>query len=153
GSLLAGLWSGGRVELGIVPLGAAGIAVMSLALFATGSVLGPEQGDRLQRAFLGSFGGLVILRASAGLVYGPLEAYLQHRSPHEMRGTFLAASNFISFAGILASAAILYLMQTVLGMGPRHTFLAIGLATVPIALYAVFLLPQATIRFVTWFVS
>ena len=33
GSVLAGIWSGGRVELGIVPLGAIGIVVMSVGLF------------------------------------------------------------------------------------------------------------------------
>jgi len=153
GSLLAGLWSGGRVELGIVPLGALGIVVMSLALFATGSISGPESDDLLHRAFFVTVGGLVILGVSAGLFYVPLEAYLQHRSPREMRGTLLAASNFVSFAGILMSAGILYVMQDLLELTPRHTFLVIGLATVPIALYVVLLLPQATIRFVTWLVS
>jgi acyl-[acyl-carrier-protein]-phospholipid O-acyltransferase/long-chain-fatty-acid--[acyl-carrier-protein] ligase len=153
GSVLAGLWSGGGVELGIVPLGAMGIVAMSLALFAAGGILGPEQDERLHRAYFESLAGLVILGTSAGLFYVPLEAYLQHRSPREMRGTLLAASNFISFAGILSSAAILYVMQNVLALTPRDTFLVIGLATVPIALYAVFLLPQATIRFVTWLMS
>ena len=37
GSVLAGLWSGDRVELGIVPLGAAGIAISSLGLWLTGT--------------------------------------------------------------------------------------------------------------------
>jgi acyl-[acyl-carrier-protein]-phospholipid O-acyltransferase/long-chain-fatty-acid--[acyl-carrier-protein] ligase len=152
GSLLAGLWSGGRVELGIVPLGALGIVLMSLALFATGGILAAGPAD-LHRVYIGSLGGLVVLGTSAGLFYVPLEAYLQHRSPREIRGTLLAASNFISFAGILSSAGILYLMQDVLQLNPRHSFLVIGLSTVPIVLYVFFLLPQATIRFVTWLVS
>ena len=37
GSVLAGIWSGGKVELGIVPLGALGIVIASLALAFTGS--------------------------------------------------------------------------------------------------------------------
>lgn len=153
GSLLAGLWSGGRVELGIVPLGAIGIVVMSLALFATGSIDGLEGDDLVHRAYIVTLGGLVILGICAGLFYVPLEAYLQHRSPREIRGTLLAASNFVSFAGILSSAGILFVMQDLLELTPRHTFLVFGLATVPIALYVVFLLPQATIRFVTWLAS
>src|SRR5262249_26060951 len=36
GSLLAGYWSGGRVELGIVPLGGVGIVVCSMALYLSG---------------------------------------------------------------------------------------------------------------------
>ncbi len=33
GSVLAGVWSGGRVELGILPLGAGGVAISSMLLF------------------------------------------------------------------------------------------------------------------------
>jgi len=95
----------------------------------------------------------LLLGIFAGLFYVPLEAYLQHRSPREVRGTLLAACNFVSFAGILSTAGILYVMQDLLHLTPRDTFLAIGLATVPIALYVFLLLPHATVRFVTWLAS
>lgn len=153
GSVLAGLWSAGRVELGIVPLGAIGIVVFSLALFAAGSLVDSASDFVPARAYFLTLAGLALLGISAGLFYVPLESFLQHRSPAASRGTLLAASNFVSFAGILSTSAILYLMQNLLHLTPRNTFLAIGLATVPAALYVLFLLPQATIRFVTWLVS
>ena len=153
GSVLAGIWSGGRVELGIVPLGAFGIVVMALVLFASGSAIDPAQPITIQRAYYFSLAVLLLLGICAGLFYVPLEAYLQHRSPRELRGTLLAACNFVCFAGILSTSGILYVMQDLLHLTSRHTFLVIGLATVPGALYVVFLLPQATIRFVTWLVS
>jgi acyl-[acyl-carrier-protein]-phospholipid O-acyltransferase/long-chain-fatty-acid--[acyl-carrier-protein] ligase len=146
GSVLAGIWSGGRVELGIVPLGACGIVVMALILFAAGVFID-------QRAYYVSLTALTLLGIFAGLFYVPLEAYLQHRSPRELRGTLLAACNFVSFAGILSTSGILYVMQDLLELTPRDTFLTIGLATVPIALYVFLLLPQATVRFVTWLFS
>lgn len=153
GSVLAGIWSGGRVELGIVPLGAIGVVVMSLALFATGTEVDPERSFAAQRAYYVTIVCLVLLGASAGLFDVPLEAFLQHRSPRETRGTLLAASNFVTFAGILSTSGILYLMQHVMQLTPRQTFLVIGLGTIPIALYILLLLPQATIRFVLWLVS
>ena len=41
GSLLAGLWSAGKIELGIVTIGGFGMAISATALFFVGSLLGP----------------------------------------------------------------------------------------------------------------
>jgi acyl-[acyl-carrier-protein]-phospholipid O-acyltransferase/long-chain-fatty-acid--[acyl-carrier-protein] ligase len=153
GSVLAGIWSGGRIELGIVPLGAIGIVVMSVALFAAGNVGGAANDFLIHRAYFRTLIGLLFLGIMAGLFYVPLEAFLQHRSPREIRGTLLAAANFVCFAGILSTSGILYVMQDLMHVTPRNTFLVIGLTTVPIALYVLVLLPQATIRFLTWLVG
>jgi acyl-[acyl-carrier-protein]-phospholipid O-acyltransferase/long-chain-fatty-acid--[acyl-carrier-protein] ligase len=153
GSVLAGRWSGGRVELGIVPLGAVSIVIASFVLFESGSGIDTAQDVARQRAFYVALISLVWLGASAGLFDVPLESFLQHRSPREIRGTLLAASNFVTFLGILCASGILYVSQHVLELSARSTFLAAGLATIPIALYVVILLPQATIRFVTWLLS
>jgi acyl-[acyl-carrier-protein]-phospholipid O-acyltransferase/long-chain-fatty-acid--[acyl-carrier-protein] ligase len=105
GSVLAGVWSGGRIELGILPLGAFGVSVCSMLLFTVaGGVIEPSAGVT---------GGLVwamlllfLLGASAGLFSVPLEAYMQHRSPPRERGSILAAMNFLVFLGILLSALL-----------------------------------------------
>ncbi|MFN0056314.1 MAG: acyl-[ACP]--phospholipid O-acyltransferase [Planctomycetales bacterium] len=153
GSMLAGIWSGGRVELGLVPLGAIGIVLASLALFLAGGLGKSGGAESLQQAFFWTCVCLVFLGASAGLFNVPLETFLQHRSPVERRGSMLAASNFVSFAGILSTSGLLYVMQQQLHLTPRQTFLAMGLATVPIAAYVLLLLPQATLRFVVWLAS
>ncbi|MBS0266199.1 MAG: MFS transporter [Planctomycetes bacterium] len=153
GSVLAGKWSAGRVELGIVPLGALSIVVSSLALFFAGSGIDPQQDVSRQHAYYLSLFCLVWLGASAGLFDVPLEAFLQHRSARETRGTLLAASNFVTFVGILCTPAILYLSEHVFKFSARSAFLAAGLATIPIAFYVIILLPQATIRFGTWLLS
>ncbi|MGQ0635048.1 MAG: acyl-[ACP]--phospholipid O-acyltransferase [Planctomycetaceae bacterium] len=148
GSVLAGIGSAGRVELGIVPLGALGIVVCSLALHWTGGRVDPAQPLSIQNISFWTNVWLVALGVSAGLFNVPLEAFLQHRSPRESRGTILAASNFVSFAGILSTSFLLNLMQNVLALSARQTFLAMGLATIPILVYVVCLLPQASLRFV-----
>ena len=82
GSVLAGLWSGGHVELGIVPLGAFGVAVSSALLFLVqGSIIGADA--QWTAGYVWACIFLAMLGTSAGLFDVPLTAYLQHRSPPE----------------------------------------------------------------------
>ncbi len=107
GSVLAGVWSGGRIELGILPLGAAGMAISAFLLFTvSGDMVNPEAGWTAARTFACLW--LFTLGASAGLFDVPLESFMQERSPRESRGAVLAASNFITFAGMLGTAALYY---------------------------------------------
>ena len=108
GNILAGILSGDHVELGLLPLGAAGIAVASMLLVTVPQTLFdphvPWTSGATWACCL-----LLILGTSAGLFSVPLEAYLQYRSPREARGSVLSASNFITFSAILA-ASILYMV-------------------------------------------
>jgi len=66
GSILAGIWSAGRVELGILPLGAAGIAVSSVLLFTVQSSL-VTLDNSLTTGFVWSCFFLFLLGTSSGL--------------------------------------------------------------------------------------
>ena len=149
GSVLAGIWSGGRVELGIVSLGAAGIAVSAMLLFTVPA----GNGVAFSPAFCWTGWWLLMLGTSAGLYDVPLQAFLQHRSPAESRGSILAASNFLTFSGMLAAAGVFFLSRDVIGASARGIFLAIGLATVPVFVYIVWLLPGATVRALVWLLT
>ena len=118
GSLLAGLWSGSGVELGIVPLGAAGICSSAFLLYMTGDSVVPGVVSATQNAFGWSCVWLFMLGVSAGLFDIPLEAYLQLRSDARVRGSILAANNFISYTCMLAAAGLFWLMQTQFGWMP-----------------------------------
>ncbi|MEX2176453.1 MAG: acyl-[ACP]--phospholipid O-acyltransferase [Pirellulaceae bacterium] len=161
GSVLAGIWSGDHVELGILPLGAFGVALFSLLLFTVPARLfdpvGPVTGGFVWASVL-----LFFLGTSAGLFSVPLEAYLQHRSPRASRGSILAAANFLTFSGIcLASflfAALRMPLVSAAGparelLTPQQIFLLCGLLTVPVFIYIVWLIPQASIRFLVWLLS
>jgi acyl-[acyl-carrier-protein]-phospholipid O-acyltransferase/long-chain-fatty-acid--[acyl-carrier-protein] ligase len=103
GSILAGVWSGNHIELGILPLGAFGVSVCSMLLFtAAGVIIDPGSGVTISLVWACFL--LFMLGISAGLFSVPLEAYLQHRSPPRHRGSVLAATNFLVFSGILVSA-------------------------------------------------
>ena len=97
GSVLAGIASGGKVELGILPLGAFGISVSAMLLFTVrGDLVTPEAA--YTPMYFWACLWLFTLGISAGLFDVPLAAFMQHRSPHESRGAILAASNFLTFA-------------------------------------------------------
>lgn len=149
GSILAGIWSAGRVELGIVSLGAAGMAVSAVLL----SVVDPAIGTSSNTAYFWSCFWLFMLGTSAGLYDIPIQAFLQHRSPDESRGSILAASNFITFSAMLLTAGLFWLCSGPLGLSPGLIFLLLGIATVPVFFYVVWLLPGATVRCLVWLLS
>ena len=161
GSVLAGLWSGDHVELGILPLGSLGVAMFSLLLFTVPQQLF-EAGSPLTSGFGWACLLLFFLGTSAGLFSVPLEAYLQHRSPRESRGSILAASNFLTFSGICLASLLFALLRfpvrTATGKtdalySPQAIFLITGAMTVPVFFYIVILIPQASIRFFVWLLS
>lgn len=101
GSVMAGIASGGKIQLGLVPWGALGIAVFSILLYFTPA-------DFITGGF--SFklviacGLLAAMGASAGFFDVPLASYLQKNSPPERLGEVLSAVNCIAFAGIALCA-------------------------------------------------
>lgn len=149
GSVLAGRWSGGHVELGIVPLGAIGVVVWSSLLCLAGwwGHSSPNY------AFYAACISLCFLGVSAGLFDVPLEAYLQHRSEPRQLGQVLSATNFLAFSGILVISGVYYWMIDVQAFSPSFVFLLAGLGTIPVALYIILLLPGASLRFVVWLAS
>ncbi len=152
GSLLAGKWSAGRIELGIVPLGAVGIAFSAMFLYLNG----------ISTEFISGFGIsgyyisavlLVFLGIASGLFDIPLESFLQHRSDVQSRGSIIAASNFITFSGILIVTGLFYLMNKLLNMSPSQIFLVTGLGTIVVAYLIYKIIPQSTIRCFVWLMS
>ena len=84
GSVFAGLASGHRIAMGLVPWGAAGIAICcGLLFFAPEGFIDdrPLTFNKVVACLM-----LAGLGVSAGFYDVPLAAYLQHRSPLESRG-------------------------------------------------------------------
>ncbi len=156
GSVLAGYWSSGRVELGMLPLGAGGIALAGILLFTTPRHIFDPNGG-VTAGLIWTCGLLLALGISAGLFNVPLEAYMQHRSPRDSRGAILAANNFLTFVGVLISSGIYYVLRAPVDGQPwlnsREIFLIFGVLTLFVLAYIVALLPQATMRFSVWLLS
>lgn len=115
GSVLAGVISAGRIELGLVPFGALGIALFSFLLwFSPESFITEDRFNFNKLLVCCLLGGLGV---SAGMFDVPLASYLQHNSPIKTRGSILAATNCLAFAGILVMFALLFLCRMPSGTG------------------------------------
>lgn len=106
GSVLAGLASRGKIELGLVPWGTIGMILFSLALFFAPEhflIEGLGGPGKIAMACL----MLSLLGICCGFFDVPMASYLQHYSPTATRGTILAATNFMLF-GIVMVTSVIY---------------------------------------------
>lgn len=149
GSVMAGRFSDGRVELGLVPVGALGVVITSWLLFVSGQLTPSAPGT----GFYLALASLTFLGISAGLFDVPLEAYLQHRADPKTLGMTLAAVNFLVCVGSMVVALLFWLLLSVLKFSPTLVFFGLGLATLPVLVYSVLIIPGATIRLLFWLFS
>ena len=141
GSVLAGILSRGKVELGMVPLGTAGMAVGTIMLTTVPAGVGIPA----SWAYVMTGVWLGVLGISAGLHDIPLQAFMQEQSPEQSRGSTLAAYNFISFGGMLLASGVFWVLGST-GMSARGIFLTAGIATVGVFLVVSWLLAGHFVR-------
>ncbi len=141
GSFAAGYLSGGKIEYGLVPLGAVGMTVFSGLLARTGLTYGEL---RVWLALLGF---------SAGFFIVPIAALLQHRPTREQRGGVLAAANLLSFVGIFLAAGVYWLLVSPLHLTPQQVFGVTAALTLMGTVYVVWLLPDSLMRLVLWMLT
>jgi len=148
GSVAAGYLSGGKIEYGLIPLGAVGMTVFGAWLYlpAHSFVFVGIRLDSLvvvgtRLALLGFFGGLFAV---------PLGALIQHRPRPEEKGGVIAAANLVSWIGILLSSAAYYLFARVFHQSSRTMFLDGAILTLVTTAYSIYLLPDSMLRFVLW---
>jgi MFS family permease len=102
GSLCAGVLSGDRVELGLVPIG----GLLLVVLFG---LLAVTRGSELAVTVI-----LFLIGLSAGLYIVPLFTLMQHRAPKEQKGNVIAASNFVNVVGGISSVLLFYALTFLL---------------------------------------
>lgn len=117
GSILCGKYTKKKLELGISCL--AGLAlslsfillsVFSFSLIATTALL----------ILLGLAGGMFII---------PFDSFIQINAPIEKRGQVIAATNFLSFLGVLIASVCLYVFGDLLQLSPALSFAVVGTMT------------------------
>jgi acyl-[acyl-carrier-protein]-phospholipid O-acyltransferase/long-chain-fatty-acid--[acyl-carrier-protein] ligase len=133
GSLLAARLSRGKVETGLIPLGALALSVCTAWLGWAGPGLA------------GTLAAMGLLGVASGFVVVPLNALIQWRAPSARRGAVIALMNGLSFAGILAGSLLCELLSR-LGCDSGQILLVAGLLTLVATVWAVWLLPVALLR-------
>lgn len=132
GSILAGWTSGAVIQLGMIPLGAMGIAFTAMMLGITGWNVDVSSAEAAGQAFNTTALWLFLLGTISSFFYIPLESYLQHRSPVEIRGTILSAANALTNSFMLISMALFAGLRDGLQFSPATVFLIAGVITLPV---------------------
>ena len=141
GSFAAGYLSGGKIEYGLVPLGAMGLTVFSAMLW---SPTLDYHGALWHLALLGFFGGFFIV---------PVAAIMQHRPERGRKGAVLAAANLLSFVGIALASGVFWILTSTFGATTRQVFLIGAAMTAVATIYVVVLLPDSLMRLLLWMLT
>lgn len=141
GSVLAGILSGKKIEYGLIPLGAFGMAACA-ALLAIPGLSFIEVGVLL--GLLGVAGGFFDI---------PINALLQHRPDPRNKGSVLAANGWLTSVGMLGASGVFWLTKSVLGLEPTTIFLVGAILTLAGTIYAVCLVPDSLMRLLIWLLT
>lgn len=166
GSLLASRWSLGRVELGLVPLGAlamtAGLVLMALVEplpLGSAALAGPDATplQRVASALLREglwthFAAALVLGVAGGIYVVPIWSLLQQEAPEREKGRYLAFGNLVGFLGMAVSALVLWLPGE-WGWSHRARFLLLAGLALAGTLVSLRLLPYAFVRLLGWLLA
>ena len=158
GSLLCERLSGGKVELGLVPLGSIGLTLFGIDLYFHGTSEPQDTligiGEFLSHAnsyrilldflFIGAFGGLYIV---------PLYAMVQQRSEEAHRSRIIAAVNIMNSLFMVVSAATGILMLGVMELSIPQFFLVLAIMNIAVAVFIYSLIPEFFMRFLIWIIT
>ncbi len=125
GSAAAGFASRGKIQYGLVPLGAAGLALSTVPMGFAG---------------ISTFWFSVCLMSlgfTGGLFIVPIAAVLQYRPAAESKGAVQGAANLLSWIGILAASGVQELLKRGLGVSSAQVFWFCGAAALLTGFYAV----------------
>ena len=153
GSLVCNALSGGRVELGLVPLGSLGLTLFGIDLFFARPSQPPETlmnlSAFLQQAPWRLLADIVLLGFFGGLYIVPLLALIQQRSASDHLSRVIAGNNILNALFMVASALFAMLA---LGSGMRieQLFLTVAILNAVVALYIYSLVPEFFMRFMVW---
>jgi acyl-[acyl-carrier-protein]-phospholipid O-acyltransferase/long-chain-fatty-acid--[acyl-carrier-protein] ligase len=170
GSVAAGYLSGGKIEYGLIPLGALGMTIFGALLYfnAPSLMLAAWLGSAAAHTgwapfehvssliarlvqlripdlwLLGFFGGFFVV---------PLNALIQHRPRPAQKGGVIAAANFWSFVGIFVAAAAYNIFSARFHQSAAAIFLDGAILTAIMTGYSIYLLPDSLLRLVLFMVT
>jgi len=158
GSMMCEKLSRGRIELGLVPLGAIGITLFSIEFYFASQyfeALSLPQGQMNASQFLAMpeswriLLDLVLVGLFGGFYIVPLNAMVQRRSDPTRRSRIIAANNILNALFMVISAlGTVGMIQ--LGFGIPEIFLSLGLLSAIVTGTLFLILPEFIQQFVVW---
>lgn len=153
GSFISSKLSKGRVELGLVPLGAFGmtlcgayLGLMDIPLSATTtSIVDMFRQVPTIKALL----ALLFLAVSGGLFIVPLYAFVQTNTPKEYLSRNIAANNILN-ALFMVIAGIFAIICFALGNSIQSLFVIVALLNAVVGLFIFKRVPEFTLQMIAW---
>ncbi len=153
GSLLCSLLSAGKVEIGLVPLGALGLSIFGGFLAAIPPITGTELslGDALASSTHWQvFFMLIGVGISGGLYIVPLYGLIQTRSEESERAQMIAANNILNALFMVMASIFGLVVLAVLKLGLDTFFWCLVVLNLCVAAYIFTLVPEFVARFLVW---
>jgi acyl-[acyl-carrier-protein]-phospholipid O-acyltransferase/long-chain-fatty-acid--[acyl-carrier-protein] ligase len=141
GSYAAGLLSAGKIEYGLIPLGAIGMSLFAFAISIHGLTF-------LEVVLL-----LAALGFSGGFFIVPINALIQHRPAEDKKGSVIAFANFLSFVGVIGASAIYSGFTHYLHVGLQSFFIWTAVMSLAATAYILWLLPDSLVRLLLWMLT
>ena len=138
GFALAGILSGRKIEYGLIPLGALGLALTAMSLAIPGM------------SFVQVSVILFLLGISGGFFVVPINALIQSIPERKDKGSVLAANGLLTSFGAFFAAVMFLVLKSTIGVEANIIMLIIGLVTLGATVYAVVQVPDALARLLLW---
>lgn len=149
GSLICARLSAGRLEVGLVPIGAFVLALAGFD-FAAHQPLGAGVNALADLLFMPRFwwmlGDLVLIGMGGGLYIIPLYTLVQVRSAEDERAQMIAANNVLNAFFMVLSAVFGVVLLTVMGVSLNGFFAALAGVSLLTAFVCAVLQPRAMMR-------
>ena len=141
GSAAAGFLSAGKIEYGLIPLGAVGMSLFAFAISIHGLTF-------LQVLIL-----LAALGFAGGFFIVPINALIQHQPEEKNKGSVIAFANFLSFVGVIAASAIYSGFTHYLHTGLASFFIWTAVMSLAATAYTLYILPDSLLRLLLWMLA
>ena len=153
GSLWCEKLSGHKVELGLVPLGSIGLTAFGIDLYFTPAMAAVSLFDA--QTFLQQPGAvrllldILLIGVFGGFYIVPLYALIQQRSEASHRSRVIAGNNILN-ALFMVAGSLFAIVALSKGLSIDQLFLSLALMNAAVAIYIFMLVPEFTMRFITW---
>lgn len=157
GALLCDRLSRGGIEIGLVPIGAAGMTIFGFDLmFASPAtpMLDASIADLLARdGSIRIIADLLLIGVSGGLFIVPLYALVQSQSGDDERARVIAGMNILNALFMVLASALAIVLLGIFGLTIPELFGVVALMNLAVAVYIFTLVPAFALRFLMWVVS
>ena len=153
GSLISSKLSRGRVEIGLVPIGALGMTVFGAYLGFMDLPFSAEQNSIADIfttwVYIKALLALLLLAVSGGLYIVPLYANVQTKTPIEYLSRNIAANNILNSL-LMVIAGIFAIVTFKLGNNIQNLFVIVALLNAVVGLFIFRRVPEFTLQMMAW---